>query len=98
MLQLPNAERGKKKALCSAQRSDGRQLSLSGLSAGIFPGTSALRLGFASPARGFADREVAGVVHGASKSSFQAMVFALVRGSVLHHFARSCRLIGNWVA
>jgi hypothetical protein len=64
MLELPNAERGKKKALCSAQRSDSGQLSLRGLSAVGFPGTAALPLGFANTARGFADRKVAGIIHG----------------------------------
>jgi hypothetical protein len=98
MLQLPNPERGEKKALRAGQGANGRQFSLNDLSAAVLPGAAALRLGFASTSRGFTDREVTGIIHGDGKSSFQAMVFPLVRGSVLHHFARSCRLIGNWVA
>lgn len=98
VLQLPNAERCEKKALCPAKRAHGRQFSLNDLSAAVFPRTAALRLGFATTARGFTDWEMAGIIHGEEKSSFQAMVFPLVRGSVLRQFARSCRLIGNWVA
>ena len=98
MLEFPDSKGGEQKALCSRQRSDSRQFFFSGLSDGCFPRTAALRLGFSSTARGFTYGEVAGVVHGGRKSSFQAMVFPLVRASFLNQFARSCLRIGNWDA
>src|SRR3954451_10535485 len=98
MFELPDPQGGEEKALCSGQRSDRRQFFLPSLSDACFPRTTAPRLGFASTARGFTHGEMSGVVHGARKSSFQAMVFPLVRASVLNQFGQSCLRIGNWDA
>src|SRR4051794_5696269 len=72
MFEFPDPEGGKQEALCPGQCSHRRQFSLNGLSDVCLPRTAALRLGFANTARGFADGEMAGVVHDAKKSSFQA--------------------------
>jgi hypothetical protein len=98
MFEFPDPQGGEQKALCPGQRSGSGQLSFHGPSDSCLSRTAALRLGFASTARGFTNGEMAGVVHGGRKSSFQAMVFPLVRASFLNQFARSCLRIGNWDA
>src|SRR2546423_1980683 len=89
MLQLPDAERGQEEALRPRQRAGRGQFSFHGLSAVVLPRTSAFRFALAGAARGFTDGEVTSVIHGGQKSSFQAMVFPLVRASVLHQLAGS---------
>src|ERR1041385_956280 len=98
MFEFPDSQGGQQKALVPGQRSSGRQFSFSSPSDSCFARTAALGLGFSSTARGFTDGEMAGVIHGGRKSSFQATVFPLVRASFLNQFARSCLRIGNWDA
>src|SRR5947207_12609410 len=98
MLQFPDAKRREQKTLGAGQSASSRQFSLNRLSTVIFPGPAALRLGLASPARGFTDGEMASVVHGGSKKQLVSHRFSLVRDSVLLQFARSCLRIENSVA
>ena len=98
MLELPDAERGQQQTLGARQCSHRGHFSLAPGDAVAFPRTAPLPLRFSDSARGFTDWEVASIIHEGQKSSLRAMVFPLVRRSVLRQLARSCRLIENWGA
>src|SRR4051812_41729485 len=90
VLKLPDAKRGEQEALSPRKRADGRQFFFAGTANRVLSRATTFPFGFPDAARGFADREMAGVIHGGGKKSFQASrqqtPFLFCRGWVFSHF------------
>ena len=72
MLELPDAERGEQQTFCPGKGSNGGQFSFAGCASWVLPRATTFCFRFAGTARGFADGEMAGVIHGRRKSSLRA--------------------------